>query len=310
MLAEAIDEVNEDACFDSLCLLYVAMTRARRGLYVVSSYPGKSSDIVSEAALLKYQLVGDPKPVMGESITIGEMNVSRIFGHGKPDWYETLEPATAPPRADDAPAKHEQPQFEARHMLAVEPSGQELHERPAALLFSRDNQDALDLGNAIHALFEQVSWSAEAEPAPIIEAWRTSSSLPEEVIQGICRHFSDALGSAAFQAALARPGGSVELWREKPFEVLLPGVGWVRGVFDRVVIRLNKAGNPKSVLIQDYKSNIIHDEAHFGDVTEGYRSQLRLYGQAAEHMFKLGSNEVTLQLLFTRDSRVYDLTAG
>jgi ATP-dependent helicase/nuclease subunit A len=309
VLVQAVTEVDDDASFDALCLLYVAMTRARRGLYVVSSYPGKSSDMVSQAAFLKYRLTGDPKPVLGDKVEIGGKTVNCIYGHGKADWYRTLTREDLPP----TPAAETQPDPvpaspAAGQMMTLEPSGQEQHERPASQLFGRNNQDALDLGNAIHALFERVDWTSETDPALVIDDWRATVNLPDETTEGICNHFLGAYNDDAFQQALTRPAGNVELWREKPFEALIPDIGWVRGIFDRVVIHLNDMGQAESLVIQDYKSNLIRDEMHLDEISEGYRSQLTLYGQAAAHMFRLRPDRVSLQLLFTRNPKVYDLT--
>ncbi|MBN1460323.1 MAG: UvrD-helicase domain-containing protein, partial [Armatimonadetes bacterium] len=57
-LAHALEDANSAASFESLCLLYVAMTRAKQGLYVVTSFPGKSSKKFDQQALLKLQLTG------------------------------------------------------------------------------------------------------------------------------------------------------------------------------------------------------------------------------------------------------------
>jgi len=63
VLSMQVKDEDEKACFDELCILYVALTRARRGLYMITSYPGKTSSILNHAAFLKLQLTKDMKPV-------------------------------------------------------------------------------------------------------------------------------------------------------------------------------------------------------------------------------------------------------
>ena len=75
VLAEQVKLGDEITAFDSLCLLYVAMTRARQGLYIISSFPGKSSKTVTHAAFLKQQLAGDAKAVEGRITRIDDEEV-------------------------------------------------------------------------------------------------------------------------------------------------------------------------------------------------------------------------------------------
>ena len=42
MLAEQIGKCDAESAFEELCVLYVAMTRARAGLYLITSFQGKN----------------------------------------------------------------------------------------------------------------------------------------------------------------------------------------------------------------------------------------------------------------------------
>ncbi len=309
VLSDAITQVDDDACFDALCLLYVAMTRSRRGLYVISSYPGKTSTLVSEAAFLKYRLTGDPRPELGDTVRIGDTDATCIYGHGRADWYTEIRRRKPRNAETETRIATPTPLLKPRHLVAVEPSGQENHDVLASHFFSRDNRDALDLGNAIHGLFEAVTWSDETDAETVYRDWQSEVGLPDEAAGDFEAHFLQAFDSPAFRLALARPEGEATLWREQVFETMLPETGWVRGIFDRVVIIHDADGRPDRVLVQDYKTNHIQDDAHLAEVADGYRSQLNLYGDAIAHMLGVSREQVSLQLLFTRIARVYDLTA-
>ncbi|PIU56828.1 MAG: hypothetical protein COS88_02420, partial [Chloroflexi bacterium CG07_land_8_20_14_0_80_51_10] len=70
VLAAQLQASDETACFDALCLLYVALTRAKQGLYMITSFPGKNAKTVTSATLLKAQLAGEPNPKDGPPIRI------------------------------------------------------------------------------------------------------------------------------------------------------------------------------------------------------------------------------------------------
>jgi len=86
-LAAAAEAERARGVLENLCVLYVAMTRARRGLYLVTSYPGRSATALTAAALLKQQLGGDPKPESGPERTLGAERVLGLYETGARDWY-------------------------------------------------------------------------------------------------------------------------------------------------------------------------------------------------------------------------------
>jgi ATP-dependent exoDNAse (exonuclease V) beta subunit len=87
------------------------------------------------------------------------------------------------------------------------------------------------------------------------------------------------------------PGAT--LWREKRFEVILDGE-WVTGTFDRVIIW------PDRVLIVDFKTDAVADEAAARARAEGYRPQLALYRRVASCLTGLGLESIRCVLVFSR----------
>lgn len=310
VLAHALRECEENACFDALCLLYVAMTRAKRALFMVSSYPGKTSTMLSEASFVKLQLLGDPKPLVGDRLALGDVGVTRVYLDGNWNWYKGVSAESEEPLPKTGPAIRFQDQDATRsHLVPVEPSLRESIKKPASYLFDRENREVLDFGNAIHELFEQVSWSDEVDVEAIIDAWKQNSVVSEDVKRDGCDQFRRALQSKEVQRALSRPAETAELWREKSFEIILEQEGWVRGTFDRVVICREAAGKAYSARVQDFKSDRINDADAFDAAVDRYRPQLSLYGKAVAEMLGVNASVVSLQLVFTRAPRVYDLTA-
>jgi ATP-dependent helicase/nuclease subunit A len=104
---------------------------------------------------------------------------------------------------------------------------------------------------------------------------------------------------AGTRELLSRPGGKVDLWREKQFEIVLDSK-WVAGVFDRVVIERDADGKALRASVLDYKSDRIGQQSEIRATAEKYRGQLTLYGRALSRILRLDQSQITLELLFTR----------
>ncbi len=309
VLAEQVQKANETACFDALCVLYVALTRAKQGLYMITAFPGKSSRMVTPAAFLKSQLAGDPKPTCGSVMKIAGEEFTCLYETGERDWYLKA-PSKAGPskRVEPLELSYEfsrQPSLR-RRLLGVSPSTIEGRQIRADLLFTHVTRDSMELGQAIHELFEKVSWIDEFDTEHLIQEWQESTRVSEETTRKAIDQFRKATASAGVRQALSRPEGNVALWREKHFEIVLEDQ-WITGVFDRVTITKDPDGTPIQATILDYKSNEITDDAELASMAEHYRPQLLLYGKALSRMLRIEPSQVGLQLLFTYAGRVYIL---
>jgi len=309
ILAEQLRIHDETECLDSLCLLYVALTRAKQGLYIITGFPGKTSRMVSPAALLKTQLVGDPKPTCGSTVEIGCEEFTCMYETGERDWYlkapSKVQPAESAQRVELSSEYGRYPSLR-RRILGVSPSTIEGREIRADSLFTHVTHDSLELGKAIHELFEGISWVDETDVEGLMEEWQQVSSAPQETKQRAVEQFRQALASDEARQVLSRPEGVVSLWRERHFEIVLENQ-WITGVFDRVTVIQGADGRPLQATIMDIKSNEITDDIELADTAEYYRPQLLLYGRALSRILQIDHSQVMLQLLFTRPGKVYRL---
>ena len=309
VLAARVKASDETACFDALCLLYVALTRARQGLYIVTSFPGKSAAVMRPASLLKLQLAGEAKPVDGKRIEIDGCEFTCLYEEGERNWY------TGVPRREKVAELYElrelsenfgeQPSHK-RRLARISPSTWMERERKADLLFAAAARDSLEFGTAIHELFEKVSWISEVDVETLIWEWQEAASFTEDVKRRVIKQFRQVLTSVEAQKALSWPEGNADLWREKRFEIVL-GDDWVTGVFDRVTIVRDLENRPLKATVLDFKSDEIVEDVGLADIAERYRSQMALYGKALSRMLQLNSSQITLRLLFTQSGKVYDL---
>ena len=309
VLATQVQISDELACFDSLCLLYVALTRARQGLYMITSFPGKSATVINPAAFLKLQLTGDMKPTDGPHVTIDGEELICLYEMGERDWYATvsekIQPAEFPEQRELPEGFGERPSLR-RRLLSVSPSVLGESEIRADSLFAHITHDSMEFGKAIHELFEKVTWVDEVDIDSLIQEWRRTSSVAEELKQRAIEQFQQALASAEIRQALSKPEGNVDLWREKHFEIVLE-YQWVTGIFDRVSIVRSPDGKPLAVTVVDFKSDDITNETELNDRAERYRLQLSIYGKALSRMLQIDPSQITLQLLFTCLGKVYKI---
>ena len=309
LLSRHLQQGRARACFEELCKFYVALTRAKRGLYVITSYPGDNSKAITPAALLKQQLLGDPKPVEGPTATIGGRDFVCLLEIGEREWYRKVADRSSRKEASfpvEIPASFSQVPSRRRRLMRVSPSMVAGHKRNAGTLFSRDGRENLDLGTAVHALFEQVAWIEDIEVEAIMEQWLSGVFAESPVRRKSAEQFRQAVAFPQVRRALSRPEGKVDLWREKRFEVVL-GNQWVSGVFDRVVIERDSTGRPVRATVLDYKSHALTGEEDLTPLVAHYRPQMALYGRALSGMTGLPSEAIKLSLLFTHTGKVCEV---
>lgn len=311
VLGDRLRKIDEDHCFDWLCLLYVAMTRARNALYMITS-PGKQKEAFRPASLLKHQLAGTTDPEAAANITINKKACSELYSpeSGNRNWYESF-PMIPDSAKAGGPGRHRSADFcnRASRRKALdrsEPSREDVFEREAAELFNPETRDVLDFGSAIHELFEKIGWlDKETNTEEIIEQWIPSRAFEQKVQDDVISQFRNSLESEEVRAALARPEGNTELWREKSFEIILDE-RWISGVFDRVVITRDEAGNPTGAAILDFKSDRnIDTKVGMRNKAEHYRPQMELYRRALAGILSLAEDRISTELVFTGPGWVF-----
>ena len=131
--------------YESFCMLYVALTRAKRGLYVLLEPPSASQD-ADKASLSNW---------LATSISSdGQPGV--VYQSGSPDWVRTL---SASSRVKETPALPALAAGVPRRERTT-PSGlkQSAGAAPLGSVASRH------FGNEVHAAFEQIGWVDETRP--------------------------------------------------------------------------------------------------------------------------------------------------
>ena len=274
--------------YEQLCLLYVAMTRAKRGLDIITTAAVKNSRAVNLGSILR--------AVATEAVgteTVGTEEASVLFRTGDIDWIRaapTVEPRPPAPRT--VPRRLRDGGVSRRHTTRT-PSGAADHSDDGAALFAEDRNEAMSRGDAIHELFEAIEWLDEAAPEELAKDWRRRTPTGPASVED---EFLEALERPAVRAALTPPDGHATVWREQRFELVLDG-DWVSGAFDRAVF-IPDADNPTSAQVIDFKTDRVSGPALDARVT-AYRPQMNTYRKALAALTGLDPSAITWTLVFT-----------
>ncbi len=309
VLDKQVDIIDNDTCYNALCKLYVAITRAKRALYLITSKAGQKSTAQNAAAFIKSKLTNEANPAIGDKITIANHTCATLHENGQRNWFETISEKKSPTiksKPPEIPYNYNAYKSIRSRLERVEPSTQKEVITKAAHVFATENREVLDFGNAIHGMFEAVEWIQDIDPEKIITQWLKTSTYNAEVNRDSCQQFREAIPMQDVQRALTRPAGNIELWREKSFEVVLEEK-WVTGQFDRVTIIRDDQSCATSATILDYKSNRIDQPAKFKKAADHYRPQLELYAKALSHILKIPESAIKKQLLFTRAGKLIEV---
>jgi ATP-dependent helicase/nuclease subunit A len=265
-----------DAAYEALCKFYVAMTRAKRAMYLITQPVGTS--------------VSRNFPKLLEQ-TVGE-----VGREGDPAWFASLasDDQTAP--APLASVHLDESRVgRARRLVSRRPSDAQ----PVTRLvtpFVPEGSGAADFGTKVHAVFETVEWWEEAQAAAWTEARKTAGTAGPALVEAL-----NCLRNERLAAVFARPEGRAEVWRERAFEVVLEGV-WLTGVFDRVVIGRDAAGRVLTAWVIDFKT----DQVKAGEdaaalALEKHTGQLNVYRRVAAVLAGLPVQAVRATVVLTAE---------
>ena len=265
----------------NICLLYVTLTRAKCATCVVLLQPSETSKSKRLDTLMLEMLPDEEGPAMPIH-SMGDMTVVSCRRHwhtGSENWFEAypLQPSAAaeplPPLEFPAP-------------IPASPTPAVPVTRPA--IFSLARHQARSLGTSIHAEFARVRWLSPGR----------ENDVPES-LRPFLRHRSVA-------GIFTEPAAPTRLWIEQPFDLIHQG-SHLSGIFDRVHITVNAAGQPISAILYDFKSDQIEKDRDLAEIAAGYRSQMNFYVQALTSLLGLERKQISPQLVFLHHGRVMNM---
>jgi ATP-dependent helicase/nuclease subunit A len=262
VLHQQLDIQAADRKYGELCTAYVALTRAKKALYVITTKLGEKTSSKNFARHL--------------ALRFPDSNAR----FGSPDWF-TNHALIPKPTAPEAAPKV----FHAPLQGTPKPISPSAFKSPnasgpgASTTFTR----AAELGTAVHQALAAIEWT-DTPPPDLSACSIDAAKLVREFL-------TKPLAAQVF----TRPATHFELWREQPFDVMLEGQ-WVSGIFDRVVIHKNAEGSSVSAIIYDFKT----DHGTDSEIEDRYRNQMEAYRQAAAILLNLPPARLTTQLIRIR----------
>ncbi len=302
VLSAHVREAEADACYENLSLLYVAMTRAKRAMYLITKPPGPSTS--RNFPKLLAETLGEE----GATVRVGKLELAGSFAKGDADWHKSITVAV--------PESKGEPETGRLNPAAVRKSTRFPPRRPseekagaveAGRIFSLEGRGGADFGTAVHELFADVEWVGEGGADKFAAAWRARSAASETGPGEAIEEVLACLHAPELAAVWARPTGAagVEVWRERAFEVVLDGA-WVTGVFDRVVVERDITGRAVRATVFDFKTDRLEDDGEAVSL-QRHAKQLELYRRATAVLAGLAVTAVTCELVLTRWRRLVNV---
>lgn len=312
---------------ESLCLLYVAMTRARQALYMLAR-PSKGEALQQFGSLLQSTLGQGPQRLQPGAV---------VYTRGDPSWYRSKA------RADDEQGRRDLPESQVPELLltlrtdaesapdrglrVTAPSQLQSSSQIVRLssAFSLSHSQGAMQGALLHAFFEQVRWLEEyrvdhQQLRRVALATLPPESLQHVSIEAAIEEFEGllqldsvrrALSSQRYQTAvLGEVPDRVEIDNERAVSLVLDRK-LVTGTIDRLAVLL-KDGRPYAAEIFDFKTDKFDSQAPLlwlNERVEHHRPQLEIYARVVCELLALPRDKIATQLVMLGGDRLIQCDA-
>lgn len=329
LLPEGIQKLFDDdrrqTIRESLCVLYVALTRGVNATHIILSH-GAKPEHKSSAGILLSTLC--PSVERAEGV---------LFQHGEADWYSTSSKVVAVDshRLADFYPEEDQParkgvvafaQRSGRGQRRVLPSQVVSGSKIEANSFFSSilNAKSMQRGSLLHACFEQVGWLDEKVPTREELVKHLNQISTESIdVGGVIDEFFEVLKSDNVSKLLSRgtyqesylmefagagevilEANRLEVECERRFATTLDG-NLVQGTMDRVVW-VYQGSQLVAADIIDFKSNVI-DVENLQSRIEYYQPQMEVYRRAVSQFAKIPIASIATRLVFSHPRQVINL---
>ncbi|MEW4451949.1 UvrD-helicase domain-containing protein [Bremerella sp. JC817] len=315
---QIFEQTQQKNVVESLCVLYVALTRAVHSLHmIVKPRPqpksgGEGHSKSFSGIVLNGLAPQAPYPAEQQ----------RLYSDGDPRWYESVEKEAAEEEARHAIAEIRQPirlKSATHESLSefVSPSSLEggRLRRVKDLLKAESVTAGMRYGSAMHHWLESIGWledfRADREKM-IASAHGLFGEFPYENAFG---HLTSILQSDKAASLLRREQYVADAWwpdanaddslsvhREFPFAITYED-SILRGSIDRLVL-IKQRGKVIAADVVDFKTDAFEDASALKEKVRHYRPQIDSYRSAVSQIFKLPLNSIRGALLFVHGPEI------
>lgn len=273
---------------EELSVLYVALTRARQGLYILTQEPGKSSVTLNVSQIL-YAALGltqfdQPELLYASGAANWELS------HVRQEQVQTFQlPLQIRFSARRGVRQRGMPRQSASGFHGLN----SLKE-----ILNLQSEQALQRGVSLHALFENIQWLDDDSIQETISAEDTNNYLEEFKMLSKQPNIKSLLSAKRYEGF-----ESILVWREQPFAITYQG-NIVNGVIDRLVICCDQNGMAHEAEVIDFKTDRLNNEEQYEQRVAQYKPQLDMYRVAASRITGLELSKVKCYLAFISGDRV------
>lgn len=290
VLAAQVAEGESEAAYENLCLLYVAMTRAKRALYLVIEPAPVKSTSQNFTRLLRETL--------GENWTRGD---ARWYGRTVPATGLVVEPVK--PEATDRESGVSAWDSRRLRRPARTPSAMKPSLLKGSLVFELGRNRSADFGSAVHERFAEIDWIPNEGVEMWASVWNERYGANEATDEALACLREPELGAIWLKPVGAGTEGlAMEVWRERTFELVLDG-DWVTGIFDRVVVVRRADGLGVAATVVDFKTDQLAKDVDWEQAAAKHAGQLNLYRRVVSILTGISLIQVRCEIVFTRMRR-------
>ncbi|MCZ6837259.1 MAG: UvrD-helicase domain-containing protein [Planctomycetota bacterium] len=293
---------------ETLCVLYVAMTRAKQGLFMILDPPRENEKALPQkvSGILRFALASSDA-TEPDSIVYQKGDLAWLDEDPKTSEKETESIAIPVERIELKPSSQH-----SRPGLKASPASDHSHEIDLAQRLTLGDDEPLDRGLVIHAMFEQIQWLEDftlGDDALASFVRRLKPRRSDHWVNEQIANFRTMLVHHDVRRRLSRGDrnpDSILVWRELPFATIIDD-RLHSGFIDRLEVEMDSDGNAIRASVIDFKTDgVIQGTAK--EHAEQYRHQLENYRQPAADRAGLPPEAIDLTVLFTTTGEAVSLS--
>ena len=313
---EVIDSADQFAFQEFLSSLYVAITRAKRGLWVyVENSASKTVPPTitrSHGGILRFAM---SSPIPNSKFQNDESWIDAAAAGVKDSAKAGESDETANVIAPPMPARPKSPRVQtrvARSASALSEVATRDDETKIDAVDPLAGRNAMAYGSIAHAVCESVEWIDEWKPDEASLVARASAIAPffsAEKIEAAVTRVIAQLRAGKISASLSRPKDSAVAIRERQFLHFNEGGGLRQGAIDRIVLH-GKPGAWTRIDIVDFKTDrpLVEGDPNWSSSrADHHRPQLYAYREAVAGEYSVDPKIISTSIVLLSSGEVITL---
>ena len=285
-----VKELDFEHSYESLCCLYVAMTRAKKALYMIAESGSKTGDSLYQSDLLINTL--------GTTHSIKNRQLAPVYECGNHQWFTNY---IQEDKVSEYVKSCSKLNFKLLDTSRTVTPSQVLDKKiNISEILNIGTDSFIQSGNCIHYLFEQITWLNDYcfDEEKLFELLKSQYS--ESITKESIKLFKNIISDKNLSELFTKPTPQSEVWIEKEFS-LIDNNRWLSGRFDRVTIIKNSSNHIEKVYILDYKLGTSMDTGKYKVL---YEEQLNLYAFAISKILKIPSSNIEKKILLVKSCNI------